>query len=332
MVAPAALEKTMKPTFSIRILRIFLLALGFIIPVCLPHSVAANTRAVVIAGLGGNVEYNSAFDEYSESIATALRSVSSAPEHVTYLVGPDANRSEFLNTLDSVSEEIKSLSDGSDAIDAFVLVMIGHGNMNRDGWQFNVAGPDVSVGDLIAALAPIEVANQVVVASTSASGGLLKPLTQPGRTVITATKSGGEINAVRFTEYFAESMNSAAADVDRNELLTVSEAFRFANDATQKYYEEQKLLASEHARLAGEDSVNYTLATLGALREAKDNPAVAALLEERSVLEKSFYEVKVSKPELSDEVYYQQLESVLLKIARLQKIIDATITNGEWAQ
>jgi len=288
----------------------------------------ASTRAVVIAGLGGNVEFDTAFSEHSEAISTALRTRTSELEHVTYLVGENANREAFLSAMDEVVQDANDLSESADAVETFVLVMIGHGNINRDGWQFNVSGPDISTTDLVAALAPLNVGREVIIASASSSGALLETLSQSGRTLVTATKSGGELNAVRFTEHLATAMASDQADVDRNELLTVEEAFTFANDATQQYYSEQKLLASEHARFVSNDDITTTIATLGALREAKNNPAVTALLNERSKLEKSFYAVKASKSTLDTDVYYAELEAVLVQIAELQQAIDSTINDS----
>lgn len=296
-----------------------------LIGISVTQSVHANTRAVVIAGLGGNTEYNAAFTNQANTMVAALESITVSSEHVTLLSGADSNRASILDALNALSDEIKQLADGDEAVDTLVLIMLGHGNMNRDGWQFNVSGPDLSVTDLIAAMAPINVAQEVIVVSASSSGGLLNAMSQPGRTLITATKSGGETNAVRFTEYFAQALGSDDADIDRNELLTVREAFTFANNATQRYFEDQKLLASEHARLEGDDGVNVTLATLGALRDAKSNPVIATLLDERSELEALFYSVKSRKSELAHDVYYDELESVLVKIATLQQQIDAEL-------
>ena len=294
-----------------------------------PAFVEANTRALVITGLGGNVEYNASFSEHSDAITEALRTLTAEPENVVHLVGETANRETFLSTMNKVVEEANELSESSNEIDTFVLIMIGHGNVNRSGWQFNVSGPDISVQDLVGALAPLNVGHEVIVAAASASGDLLEPLTQAGRTLVTATKSGGELNAVRFTQYFAAAMASDEADVDRNELLTVQEAFTFANNATQHYYTEQKLLASEHARFASPNNTTTTIATLGALRDAKNNPAIAALLDKRSLLEEAFYEVKASKSTRDSDEYYRELEEVLVEIATLQQTIDATLRESD---
>lgn len=288
----------------------------------------AATRALVIAGLGGNVEYAQAFDEQARVTVDALQTITSSPDHVVYLQGNDATRQSVLDSFDVLVQEVSRLKETGDAVDTFVLVMLGHGNVNREGWNFNLSGPDLSTPDLVGALAPLDIAKQVIVASTSASGALLRPLVQPGRTVITATKSGGELNAVRFSEYFVEALSTDSADVDRNELLSVQEAFLYANDLTVRYFDEQKLLASEHARFEGEDASSVTLATLGALRDAKNNPSVAALLEERAILESQFYEVKARKTSLNNADYYSELEEVLVDIAKLQKRIDALIGSG----
>jgi len=74
------------------------------------------------------------------------------------------------------------------------------------------------------------------------------------------------------------------------------------------------------------------LATLGALRDAKNNPTVAALLDERSVLEKEFYAVKAVKESLSNDDYYARLEEVLIRIAKLQREIDIVIKQPESIQ
>lgn len=330
MVASLTLEASMNAVNSLRkLLRcvatlISLLGLAFF-----SSQTSAATRAVLVAGLGGNLEYNQAFEEQSRVVFDALQTITTSTHHVTYLHGTKASRRSVVEAISSIVQEANELKDTDNAIDTFILILMGHGNVNRDGWNFNLSGPDFTTPDLVGALASLNVPRQVIVASTSASGALLKPLAQPGRTVITATKSGGELNAVRFSEYFAEALANDAADVDRNELLTVDEAFIYANNLTTQYYEEKKLLASEHARFEGKDASSVTLATLGALRDAQNNPAVTALLEDRALLETRFYAVKARKTSLPRSEYYVELEAVLIDIANVQKRIDSLIGSGE---
>ena len=307
---------------------VFAVCLSALLLMGLSCQVTATTRALVVAGLGGTLEYNQAFDEHTRQIVGALQTLTASPDDVIYLSGSEASRQSIITAFNDLANEVDQLSTSDEPIETFVLVMLGHGNVNRDGWNFNLPGPDLTGVDLVGALAPLNITHQVVVASTSASGALLKPLTQPGRTVITATKSGGESNAVRFSEYFAEAISTDTADVDRNELLSVEEVFIHASNLTARYYDEQNLLASEHPRFESGSESSVTLAKLGALRDAKNNPEVAALLKDRSLLEKTFYEVKARKTETSPSVYYEQLEAVLIDIALLQKQIDSLIGRG----
>lgn len=301
-------------------------AVALLISVSVWSSAAtAAVRAVVVSGIGGTTEFAAAFTKQADDIAQALRTITRTNDDVQLLQGADATREAVLNAIDKVAEDALQSKGTADEISTFVLVLVGHGNVNREGYQYNVPGPDVSVTDLIGALAGLPMREQLVVASTSASGALLSPLKQDGRTLITATKSGGELNAVRFSEYFAQALATDVADVDRNELLTVREAFTFANTATQQYFEDQKLLASEHARLTGADSNIFTLATLGALKEARNNPVVANLLTQRSALEADFYALRARKAQFNETDYYQQLEGVLIQIAQLQGQIDQAV-------
>ena len=164
----------------------------------------------------------------------------------------------------------------------------------------------------------------MIVLADSASGAALDTLAQLGRVLVTATKSGGEINAVRFPGFLAQAMQSDVADYDRNEILTVAEAYRFAEARTREYYEQQKLLASEHSRMRGEQADNIAVALLGSLKDANDDPVVASLLDERLTLEQRFKALRARKTQMPVDEYYDELETLLLSIARLQQSIDET--------
>src|SRR5262249_26772287 len=92
------------------------------------------------------------------------------------------------------------------------LVPIGHGTF--DGWQakFNLAGPDGSDRDLADGLKacsrPLAIVN-----CSSSSGPFLKTLAAPGRVVITATRSGHELNYSRFGDYFSAAIIDPSADL-----------------------------------------------------------------------------------------------------------------------
>lgn len=273
----------------------------------------ANTAGIVISGLGGNADYAQAFAEQGRTMADALATLTADKQQFVWLDGSTSDRQVILDAIDT---------QATLASDTFVLILLGHGSVDARGWRFNITGPDLSAEDLVGALAPVHAPQQLLIVATSASGALLDIMSQPGRTVVTATKSGGEINAVRFPEFLAEAMASSVADVDRNEILTIAEAWRYANQKTQEYYREHKLLASEHARLRGDNAAQLSVARLGALRDSLGDPAVAALLKKRLILEQEFHALRLRKSSLPSSDYYSRLERLLLSIARLQRSID----------
>ncbi len=279
----------------------------------------ASTTGVIVSGIGGNVEFENAFELQGQSVLDGLKTLNTSDDAFTLLSGPDATR-------DAVIAAIQLQSSKQEQ--AFILVLLGHGSIDGRNWRFNIPGDDLSDEDLIAAMAGVKASDQLVVLATSGSGALLDTLSQPGRVVVTATKSGGEINASRFGEYFAEAIASDVADIDRNEILTIGEAWRYANEQVVNYYEDQKLLASEHARIRVNDQADLAVARLGALRLAIDNPEVSALLEKRLDLEQQFTALRDQKSSLGFDEYYGKLEPILLDIATLQQQID-TATGWE---
>ena len=280
-------------------------------------SLYAENHAVVVTGLGGDANYSEQFSNTGTAVYDALQTLDIEVDRVVYLDENKATKDEILKAINDASLRIEDPS-----VAVFSLFLIGHGNADSEGWRFNVAGPDLTTADIVAALNPLASVQQLIVLASSASGAALDTLSQPGRVVVTATKSGGEINAVRFPEFLADALRSSQSDIDRNEILTMAEAFRYAESRTVEYYEQQNLLAPEHARLRGDNAPEIPLALLGSLRDASKEPEVAALLAERLVLESRFKTLKEAKPSMSKADYYRDLELLLLEIARLQQSID----------
>lgn len=291
-----------------------LISIGLLaLSISLPLGVRADFSALVVAGLGGNTDYQERFDEDAQLVADALRTLTIEKDNVVLLTGEQVS----LAAIQDAFERISGVAG-----DQFVLILIGHGTSDGRTYRFNIPGPDLTTQELVAGLTMVNSSQQAVVVATSASGELLDILSQPSRVVLTATKSAGEINAVKYSEYLAEALSSNSADIDRNEILTMAEAFRYATEQTAKFYESRKLFASEHARISGDTAKDIPLAYLGGLAKALQNPEVAQLLDQRLELELEFHALKATKGDLIRSDYYGQLEELLVKIALLQQKID----------
>lgn len=291
--------------------RLFYTALLAMVPYV---GVNASSTGIVVTGIGGNEEYSEQFLQQGQVVFDALKTISDNENDIVLLQADEATR-------DAVLQSIEDKANANS--DTFFLILIGHGAVDAETWRFNLPGDDLNTEDLVAALASVQAPQQLIMVGTSASGAVLDILSQPGRHVVTATKSAGELNAVRFPEYLSKAMESAVADTDRNEILTLAEVYRYTNEKTQGYYEDQNLLASEHARISGDTPERIAMARLGSLKTARDDPAVAQLLDKRLVLEDEFLALKARKSSMQTIDFYAELEPLLVSIAKLQQEIDA---------
>ena len=289
----------------------------------------AETYYVTIAGLGGEPEYEQRFTGWASELDKIFKS--EPDSKVVTLSGMLATKANIQARLGEIAKQAK-------ADDRLVLILIGHGSYDESEYKFNIPGPDVSGAELAAWLDKIP-AQQAVVDMTSASGGITAALQKPKRVIVTATKSGTEKNATVFPRYFVEALRDPAADTDKNEIITVLEAFRYAEGKTAKFYEELKRLSTEHALLEdtgkgegvklpavdnGEGFIAARFALLhtgSAVAMAKD-PAKQKLLKDKEEVEQKIDELKYRKASMAVSEYRAQLAKYLLDLAKTQEALD----------
>ncbi len=274
----------------------------------------ASTVTVVISGLGGNQQYTEQFNQYATSIAEEARRVAASPQDVILVRGDSAKKNVIVSLLENLPV--------SNSPEVFVMYLIGHGSIDNRQFKFNIPGPDITGEELAEALANLNASQQLVVISSSASGAMLETLAAPNRVVITATKNGKEKNAVRFTEYMVNALTDTAADLNKNESISAQEMFSYAQSATENYYTKEKLLAPEHARIAGELADQIEVARYGVLLEKKDDIA-PALLARRQSLSNEINSLKARKDEVDEDTYFDTLQELMLELADIQRSIDA---------
>ena len=293
--------------------------LAFLIAACsvtLPASAA--TYTVVVAGLGGEPAYEEKFREHAAAVASAAEKAAGSTANVVSLTGDAAKAA-------NIRREIKSLAGRMNSSDSAVVVLIGHGSYDGEHYRFNLPGPDLTDNELARLFDELPARDQLIINATSASGAVMERWQKPRRVVITATKSGGERTATRFAQYWAQAVASDAADTNKDQIVTAAEAFAFATDQVEAAFKADTSMATEHARVEGEDVGRFTLARLGTAALMPDNPEVAALLSQRGAIEQDLDRVKQQKAGLAENQYYDQLEEVLVRLALLQKEIDSKV-------
>jgi len=286
---------------------------------------SAEVYFVVVGGLGGDPRYEQRFSEEAGATAEAARAAAGDDSHVTLLRGPAATR-------EAITEALTALQSKTTKEDAAALMLLGHGAFDGETFKFNIPGPDLSDKQLLDLLEKIPAERQLVVLAASSSGAALKMLQAENRIVITATKSGRERNAVQFGRYWAEALSSEEADVNKNNVISAQEAYTYAEAKVKAYYEAEKRLATEHARLEGELAGSFTLARLAEAVEAARDPELAPLYQRREDLERKIDQLKLRKESMSEDEYFDELQKLLVELSTLQEQIAAKSEGEESAE
>jgi hypothetical protein len=286
----------------------------------------ANVYYVTVAGLGGEPDYEQRFTAAAKDLDKVFKASSGA--HVYTLTGTQATRARLTETMTAVAREAKPEDD-------LVLTLIGHGSFDGVEYKFNLVGPDVSAAELAAMCDQVPARRQLVVNTTSASGGSVAALQRSGRGVIAATKTGTEKNATVFARYWVEALQDPTADVDKSESISAMEAFQYADRKTAAFYESQKRLATEHAvfedtgrgeavrsgTVQGREGAlmsSMTVVRIGASQAAMSDPAKRELLAKKEELEQQIDTLKYQKAAMDPAEYKKQLTDALLKLATVQ--------------
>jgi hypothetical protein len=287
---------------------------------------------VLVVGAPGEPEYASVFS----NSAAAWQEGAEKGGLQTTVIGldasnPDNDRERLLNVL--TNEVAKPGGE-------LWLVFIGHGTFDGRSAKFNLRGPDISAADLAAVLKPCR-RPLIVIECASASGPFLKALSAPGRVIITATRSGSEINFSRFGQYMARAIADPAADLDKDGETSLLEAFLAASRQVSQFYKDDGRLMTEHALLddngdglgtpadwfsgvravktaAGGQSVDGVRAhEIFLIRGGEEGRLSPELRARRDELEQKLSALRLKKAAMNEDDYYNQLETIMVAMAQV---------------
>jgi hypothetical protein len=305
---------------------------------------AEESHLVIVVGLGGEPKYTEAFHELATSmIKAAEKKLGLSAKGIAYLGEKAADPSlpvyKGRATRENVQKTLGAIARAAAPGDLVLILLIGHGSFQAGEARFNLPGPDMSAADFAPLLAALGSQQVVLVNTSSASGDFVKALSAKGRTIVTATKSGMERNQTEFPSYFVEAFAEDKADADKDQRVSILEAFVYARREVERFYEKGRLLATEHAILddngdgagtsvpadtgAGDGALARTLFLGGGAGEstaetavANADPRVAALRQQRRAVEQKIAALKARKEHMTSEKYDDELEGLLLELAR----------------
>jgi hypothetical protein len=295
--------------------------------------IAAVTHLVIVVGLGGEPQYTEAFDALALSMVQAAEKKYAVPSaEIRYLgekpAEPGVAAYRGRSTRENVEKTLGAVAEAARPGDLVFVLLIGHGSFQAGEARFSLPGPDMSAADFAPLLARLSGPEVVFVNTASASGDFVKALSGKGRTVVTATKSGMERNETEFARYFVEAFTTDKADADKDERVSVLEAFNYAHREVERFYETEHRLLTEHAVLdddggggglaarlfLGETAAATAAAASGASPSA--DPRLAELQRQRRDVEQQIARLKAGKEQMAVDKYEDALEALLLDLAR----------------
>jgi hypothetical protein len=327
-------------------LAVFVILLGVVIPTLAQsaqdrsamQSQAVPDRskyAVIIDGASGEPAYAKQFQKWTTALQTALLGrFGFARDRVKLLTEKPADSSEPPATADEVKKLFASLRTELNAGSLLFVFLIGHGSFDKEA-KFNLVGPDLSAGEYNLMLSSLPTHRIVIFNMASASGEFIKPLAAKGRIVVTATRSGQENNATRFTEYFIAALNATDADTDQDGHISVLEAFTYASRLTAEFYTRAGRLATEHALLEDNgDGVGHQKVEDGdgllarttyldslSVEDAAASAAIARLRRDRTRLEGEITQLIARKSSMPEAAYETELERLFIELAKVNRAI-----------
>lgn len=295
-----------------------------------------NKFAVIINGASGEAAYAKQFTQWTANLHAALTGkFGFAADHVKVLTEKAGEGNTTRATADEVKRTFAALKSELKPENVLFIFLIGHGTWDGKEAKFNLVGPDLSATEYNNLLSPLPTHRIVLVNMASASGEFIKPLSQKGRVIVTATRNGQEQNATRFAEFFIAALTATDADTDQDGHISVLEAFAYANRLTAEFYTRAGRLATEHPLLEDNgDGIGHDKADAGegllaratyldslSLAEAAANAATAKLLRERTRLEGEIEQLIARKSSLPETEYEAALEKLFIELAKVNRAI-----------
>ena len=329
---PTARAIRATPDLKVGPTSVWILVFAFLIA---SPAAAQAVHLAVIVGLSGDPEHAETFTRWAGTLVDGAVGRGVTRDHIIYLAeepAKDAKRTTGKSTKEEIDRAFATLAKGVAEDDVVIVVLIGHGSFDGRIAKFNLPGPDMTPADFDALLKKLPSRHVAFVNTASSSGPFLAELSGPGRTIITATRTGAERFATLFGGHFIDALFSDAADADKNRRVSLLEAFNVAKLETTRSYEREGIMLTEHPLLDdsgdkqgsptpsvesknGRIAAVLSLGTSSAGEALPDDPKLRALILERRDLERRVEGLKLLKTSMDPARYTSELEKLLTELA-----------------
>ena len=311
-------------------------------------AVAGDRYALIVAGASGGPEYAEQYARWSAELFAVLTGRMKIPADRIAVLSDTPDRAAAA-TANNVDKQITAVRKVMTRDDLLLIVLIGHGTYDGIDAKFNLVGSDLESAQWANLLAGLP--GQVVIVNTSsASFPFLEKLAGERRIVIAATDSVAQRFDTVFPEYFVKAFQGDAADIDKNDRISIWEAFSSATNEVRRYYQRRGQLSTERALIddngdgigheasgrgpAGRDAAGKDEDGSVASHVYLDDPLPGApptdevlvkLLQARAALEGELEDLKIRRSFLPAAEYQKEFERLMIELARVNKDIKGRI-------
>jgi hypothetical protein len=282
------------------------------------HIWAEERFAVIVSGASGSEKFAESQKTWVTTLqATLVKRLGFSPDRIVVL--SETESAGAASTRENVTKTLASLKSRVMADDILLVVLMGHGTFDGTAAKFNLVGPDMDSKEWKAALDG-NPARLVFVNTTSSSFQFVPALAAKNRIIIAATDSAAQKYATVFPQFFIEALDEVAkADIDKNDRLSVWEAFTYAGQAVKQAFDQKGTLVTERSII--DDGSNGVLAKTTFLdpppASTSADAAVAALEKRRIAIETEIELLKGRKGQMPAGQYEEEFERLAIELAKI---------------
>ena len=230
-------------------------------PVWADDSSPGVKRALLVCGHPGDDDHAKLFGETFAKIHHGLTETLGFPEeYISAFFGVKPGDAalpgvavQSPGSREAIAKAIAQLRNELRPQDTLWVIVMGHAHFDGRHAFLNLPGPDMHQDDFGGLFRDLACREQVFLITTPASGYFIKPLSAPGRIVITATEADLEVNETLFPHALADEVNPTAEkplnDADQDGLLTIFDFYIAVTKNVAQRYIREELIATEHALL-----------------------------------------------------------------------------------
>jgi hypothetical protein len=239
---------------------------------------------------------------------------------------------EGKSTAIEVKAALAKMTSQVKPLDTLFVLLLGHGSWDGTDAKFNLIGPDLTANEWAALLAPAT-GKVIFVNTTPSSSPFMKALAGDKRVIITATDQPAQKFDTVFADAFVQALSAPSADLDKDNRISMWEAFAYASRTVRLSYEQKQLMQPEHAALdddgdgtgrqATGEGKDGTLASLtfmdNVVASRPADPQLQQMVQKQEQLVMQLDALKKKKPQMKPDEYQTAWEALIVDLATVSR-------------